>query len=220
MTILILGGTGLVGRAAIQALQSRGGHRIVALVRRTGTLEGVEEVQLDFQDAAAYDRVVAEVAPAVVLCAVGTTIRVAGSPEAFRQVDLDFPARLMGAVARHAPRAVFGLVSSLGADRPRGLYLVVKAQAEAVLAASGLRHVILRPSLLLGARPEFRPGEALAQALSPAFLAVARCFPRSRTLWRFAPIPAAQVGRKLVEATLDAPPTAGGRILEGLDLRG
>ncbi|HJV21798.1 MAG TPA: NAD(P)H-binding protein [Holophagaceae bacterium] len=219
MTILIVGATGLVGRATVQALRARGGHRIMALVRRPGSLEGVEEVAFDFEEAAAYDRVVAEVAPLVVLCALGTTIRAAGSPEAFRQVDLDYPARLVGAVARHAPQAVFGLVSSLGADHPRGLYLTVKAQAEAALRASGLRHVILRPSLLLGARPEFRPGEALAQALSPAYLALAHCFPRSRSLWRYAPIPAVQVGLKLAEACLDAPPATGGRILEGLDLR-
>ena len=125
----------------------------------------------------------------------------------------------MGAVARHAPQAVFGLISSVDADRPRGLYLMVKAQAEASLKGTGLRHVILRPSLLLGARTESRPGESLAQFLSPAYLFLARAFPRSAALWRYAPIPAAQVGRKLVEACLDAPPASGGWVLEGLELR-
>lgn len=219
MNILIAGGTGLVGRAAIQTLVQRGQHRVVALVRRAGSLPGVTEVPFDYDDIHAYDRVVSEVGPDVVLCALGTTLRAAGSAEAFRRVDLDYPARLMGAVARHAPAAVFGLISSVGADQPRGLYLVVKGQAEATLAGTGLRHVVLRPSLLLGDRTESRPGESLAQALSPAYLALARCSPRSHGLWRYAPIPAAQVGRRLVEACLDAPPARGGQVLEGLALR-
>ena len=41
----------------------------------------------------------------------------------------------------------------------------------------------------------------------------------SAALWRYAPIPASQVGRKLVEACLDAPTASGGRVLEGLELR-
>lgn len=219
MDIWIAGATGLVGRAAVRELAARGGTSVLALVRRPLELPGAEIQVLDFEDPSAYAQLLQTRTPDVVLCALGTTLRAAGSPEAFRRVDLDYPARLMGAVAHHAPRALFGLVSSVGADRPRGLYLVVKAQAEATLAATGLRHVILRPSLLLGARTESRPGESLAQALSPAYLALARCLPRSRSLWRYAPIPAEQVGRKLVQACLDAPPAQGGVILEGLDLR-
>ncbi len=219
MEIWVVGATGLVGRAAIRELAARGGHRVRALVRRPQDLPGAEALVFDFEHPAAYGPLLESRPPDVVLCALGTTLRVAGSPEAFRRVDLDYPTHLMGAVARHAPQAVFGLVSSVGADQPRGLYLVVKAQAEATLAATGLRHVILRPSLLLGARTESRPGESIAQALSPAYLALARCFPRSRTLWRYAPITVEQVGRKLVQACLDDAPTQGGRILEGLDLR-
>lgn len=219
MDILLAGGTGLVGRAALAELVHRGGHRVQVLVRRPGALPGFLEVPFDYEDYGAYDRVLGERPPAVVLCALGTTLRAAGSAEAFRTVDLDYPARLMSATARLAPGAVFGLVSSLGADRPHGLYLTVKAQAEAALRASGLRHVILRPSLLLGSRHEFRPGEALAQALAPAYLGLARLFPRSQALWRYAPIPAEQVGRRLVQACLDAAPDSGGVILEGLSLR-
>jgi len=219
MQILVAGGTGLVGRAVIAELAARGGHEVHGLVRKVGPLPGCHEIPFDYEDSTAYDRVILDLAPDVVLCALGTTIRAAGSAEAFRQVDLDYPARLMGAVARHAPSAIFGLVSSVGADHHRGLYLVVKGQAEAALAATHLRHVILRPSLLLGTRTESRPGEALAQALSPAYLALARCFPRHPSLWRYAPIPATQVGRKLVRACLDDPPASGGIVLEGLDLR-
>ena len=219
MDILLAGGTGLVGRAALAEVMGRGGHRVRALVRRPGSLPGIVEVPFDFDDLAAYDRLLAAQRPDVVLCALGTTLRAAGSPGAFRTVDLDYPARLMNATARLAPQAVFGLVSSLGADRPRGLYLTVKAQAEAALAGTGLRGVVVRPSLLLGRRPDFRPGEALAQALAPAYLAVARAFPRSPALWRYAPIPAEAVGRALVRACLDAPPAAGILTLEGLALR-
>ena len=71
---------------------------------------------------------------------------------------------------RCAPRARAILVSSVGASRQSGnFYLRVKGEVEDAFEQSGYARLdILRPSLLLGARAERRPAEALAQRLAPA----------------------------------------------------
>ncbi len=141
-----------------------------------------------------------------VICALGTTMRRAGSEAAFRAVDRDLPlaaARL----AREAGARHFLLVSSLGADpRSRVFYSRVKGEVEEALRAMewpGLS--IVRPSLLLGERAEFRPGEWLAQRL-------ARLVPG-----RYAPIHADAVAAALVRlAREDA---TGTRIVESSEMR-
>jgi uncharacterized protein YbjT (DUF2867 family) len=103
-----------------------------------------------------------------VFCCLGTTLRQAGSREAFVRVDHDYPvaaARL--ASGRGTPR--FLLVSSLGADAgSRIFYNRVKGEVERDVAALPFAGVaLLRPSLLLGERAERRPAEALWQRLMP-----------------------------------------------------
>jgi uncharacterized protein YbjT (DUF2867 family) len=95
-----------------------------------------------------------------VFCCLGTTIGKAGSQEAFRRVDHDFPlalARLGKAVGAQQ----FIMVSSLGADaRSRVFYSKVKGETERDIAATGLQKVVfMRPSILRGERREYRAGE-------------------------------------------------------------
>ena len=98
-----------------------------------------------------------------IFCALGTTMKHAGSEEAFRRVDLEYPLKMarlgLAGGARH-----FLLVSSLGADADsRVFYNRVKGELENVLRTMGYRSVtFVRPSLLLGKRQEFCPFERLA----------------------------------------------------------
>lgn len=222
--VLVAGASGLIGQEMIRLLHMRPELDFTALVRRPGTATHlscrVHEVIFDYEDPQSYERIGTELPCDLLLCALGTTLRTAGSPEAFRRVDLEFPKRLITRLAELPGPPSFGLVSSLGANQPRGLYLQTKAELEAALRASGLPHVIVRPSLLLGERSEFRLGERLATVLlAKPYLALAKFFaPRSKALWRFAPIEAAQVARALVEACLDQPLKPEGRLLEGLFL--
>jgi uncharacterized protein YbjT (DUF2867 family) len=107
-------------------------------------------------------------AGADVFCCVGTTIRAAGSQEAFRRVDHDLPVKA-ARVASAAGARHFLLVSAAGADAgSRIFYNRVKGETEAEVAALPFAGVaLLRPSLLLGDRGESRPAEALAQRLAP-----------------------------------------------------
>lgn len=101
-------------------------------------------------------------------CALGTTLKKAGSPEAFRAVDLDLVAAFAKA-ARAAGARRFGLVSAVGADpRSRLLYSRVKGEAERAVSSGFECVVIARPSILLGPRAEHRPAERLGISLALA----------------------------------------------------
>jgi len=96
-----------------------------------------------------------------IFCCLGTTIKKAGSQEAFRRVDHDYPLAL-ARLGKVAGAQQFLLVSALGADAQSSVfYSRVKGETERDITAIGLSKVIfMRPSILLGKRHEQRPGES------------------------------------------------------------
>jgi len=131
-----------------------------------------------------------------VFCALGTTIRKAGSKPAFRRVDYEYP-KVLAERAIACGAEQFVLVSSAGADaRSPGFYLRVKGDTERAAAALPFHAVhIFRPSLLLGEREESRPAERLGAAVGPwlNFLLRGR--------WqKYRAIPAEAVGRAMAAA--------------------
>jgi uncharacterized protein YbjT (DUF2867 family) len=205
-TALILGATGLVGMECVrQFAESPRLSRVVALTRRPlrdVTLTRIENYVVDFEhldEAREHFRV------SHIVCALGTTIKKAGSQSSFRRVDHDYPvaaARLgLEQGARH-----FLLVSALGANaRSRIFYNRVKGDVEQAIRTLPYRSVtIVRPSILLGEREETRVGETIGKVLS-AFA------PR-----RIRGVPARDVAAALLRAALDDVP--GVRIIESKDL--
>jgi uncharacterized protein YbjT (DUF2867 family) len=200
---VVAGATGLVGRElAVRLLRERRFARVVALSRRPLSLT---DPRLEVVDAA-YDRLAAalagvtgEHAPLDVFCCLGTTIRAAGSEEAFRRVDHDYVLAL-GRWARAAGAHRMVVISALGADASsRVFYNRVKGETERDLAALGLASlVIVRPSLLAGDREEYRPGERLALLATRPLRALLPAGIR--------PIAAADVAQAMLNAALaDAP---------------
>lgn len=163
---VIAGATGLVGAACLDLLLHRY-DSVTAFVRRsTGrTHPRLHERHIDF------DRLgTVEIPPgAHVFCALGTTIKTAGSQEAFRQVDYEYP-KMLAERAADAASTRFILVSSVGANaRSSNFYLRVKGELEeAVLALPIEAAHIFRPSVLAGERAESRPGEKFSIALTQA----------------------------------------------------
>jgi uncharacterized protein YbjT (DUF2867 family) len=104
-----------------------------------------------------------------VFSALGTTIRKAGSQGAFRKIDFELPLRA-AEEALKAGAEQFVVVSSVGADlNSKNFYLRTKGELERELAKLPFRAVhILRPSLLIGKRQEFRLGESIAIKIAPA----------------------------------------------------
>jgi uncharacterized protein YbjT (DUF2867 family) len=164
-TALVVGASGLVGRALLQQLTAPdSGYRAVhALVRKPiePAPRGVQQHVADFSR-------LPSPLPATddLYCALGTTIKLAGSKEAFRAVDFDAVVNTARA-AQAAGVKRMAVVSAMGAGPNSPVfYNRVKADSEAALRKMGFeRLVIARPSLLVGPRDTLgqapRPGEAL-----------------------------------------------------------
>jgi len=101
-----------------------------------------------------------------VFCALGTTIRKAGSQAKFVEVDLEYPLRL-ARVAQAGGARHFSIVSALGADKSSPFfYSRVKGSVEAELKDMDWPSLaIVRPSVIGGNRQESRPAERLSQHL-------------------------------------------------------
>lgn len=210
-TAIVAGATGLVGGHLVSRLAADPAYaRVIALSRRPlgskgeGAPAGVEFRQVDFE------RLAETAGPLEVddaFCALGTTIRAAGSQAAFSRVDRFYVEAFADLVRPSARR--FALVSAMGADPgSRIFYARIKGEAEAAVVALGFEStLIFRPSYLVGARAEFRPLERLG-------IAGARVLSRLPVpaLRRARPVPARDVADAMVRACLEARP--GVRVFE------
>ncbi len=168
-SVLIAGASGLVGREVLQGLLADDSVAAVhSLGRRDLRLQHPKLTQhrVDFSKALPALSSVGEA-----FIALGTTIKVAGSQEAFRAVDFDAVLAVAQA-AKAAGATRLGVVSAMGADpRSKIFYNRVKGEMEAALSALGFDTlVIARPSFLAGDREALgqpvRGGEKLALKLS------------------------------------------------------
>lgn len=167
---IVTGYTGLVGRCLVDRLVSGVEYDAIKLVGRRAPAQSDRRLQFIPSELGALQRLGSQLAADDAYCCLGTTLRSAGSRAAFERVDFHMVVDFARAV-RVAGAKRFFLVSSLSAD-PRSpiFYSRVKGRAEQALGEIGFEALhILRPSLLLGAREEHRPGEAIAQKLMPAF---------------------------------------------------
>ncbi len=158
MQSIVAGATGLVGSLILRELHGDA----TALVRRPSGIPG--ERVIDFEKLGDV-----EIPPgAHVYCALGSTIKKAGSQEAFRRVDFDYPKLLAQAAARAGGK--FMLVSSVGADaKSPNFYLRVKGELEEAIRAMRLTAFhAFRPSFLIGERAENRPLEKIGIPIARA----------------------------------------------------
>jgi len=194
-TALVAGGSGLVGRVCLQTLLVDPAYaNAVSVSRRELPVSHPKLVQkvLSFENLAALDL------PPVddIFCALGTTIRKAGSQPAFRRVDYDYPLALADHALKFGAKQ-FVLVSSVGADaKSRNFYLRTKGELERALRRLPFKALhIFRPSLLLGKRDEFRVGESIG-AIAAKLVQFAMAGPLSP----YHPVSAMALGKAMVVA--------------------
>ncbi len=157
--ILVLGGTGFVGRSVCERLVERnggGGGRITVPTRRIARGHGVrflptlELVQADVNDPAALAALVAGHDAVINLVAI-----LHGSAAAFERAHVALPRALAAACVRAGVRRVVH-VSAIGVgEQAPSAYLRSKAAGEAVLQSAGLDLSLLRPSVIFGAEDRF-----------------------------------------------------------------
>jgi uncharacterized protein YbjT (DUF2867 family) len=166
---LVAGATGMVGGQLLDTLLDAPDYgRVYALTRRPLGREHhrlANRVVVFARMAEQLKGLVANDA----YCCIGTTLKQAGSEEAFRDVDLD-AVILFAQAARSLGATRFIVVSSVGADTAsKKFYLRTKGEMEDAVSAVGFPSVdILQPSLLLGPRKQVRPLELLGSILAPA----------------------------------------------------
>src|SRR3954471_4783468 len=167
-SILLAGATGLVGRELLRGLLADDSVARVTVLGRRAPAEAHPKLQFKAVDFGAVPKLAA-----VDECyiALGTTIKVAGSQQAFRAVDHDAVVNVAKA-AKAAGARRLGVVSAMGASaRSSVFYSRVKGEMEEALAGMGFETlVIARPSMLAGNREALgqpvRPGEGLALKVS------------------------------------------------------
>jgi uncharacterized protein YbjT (DUF2867 family) len=159
-TALLVGASGLVGGHCLRFLLEESSYtRVVVLVRRPLSITHDKLVQhvVDFSE---WETLGECLTADDVYCCLGTTIKKAGTKEAFRKVDFDYPIKI-AALSQHCGANQFLIVTSLGADpHSRIFYNRVKGEVEeAIWKISFTTINIFCPSLLLGERTEHRTGE-------------------------------------------------------------
>lgn len=168
--VMVVGGSGLVGRALVAALNADPQVATIELLQRREVAEWADWPKLNL-------RLVADLAQAPRLptvdqafIALGSTQQQAGSPAAFRRVDLDMVVAVASSL-RLAGCPALAVVSALGANpEARLLYPRTKGEMEQAVERLGFaRLVIARPSLLAGDRSRLgqppRPAERWSQRL-------------------------------------------------------
>ncbi len=167
---LIAGATGLIGNQLLELLLNDPEYHLVKAITRSPLKlkhEKLQNIIIDFDRLSELD---SQIAGDVVFCCLGTTMKKAGSKEAFRKVDYTYPLELATTTHRLGAQQ-FLLVSALGADKNASIYYnKVKGEVEEAIGKVGFRsYHIMRPSLLLGPRDESRPGEDAAKFFYKAF---------------------------------------------------
>jgi uncharacterized protein YbjT (DUF2867 family) len=161
---VIIGSTGLIGSYLLELILNNEKYtHVIALVRKPlpSKNKKLMYVATDFKH---LDQVAAHINGSCLFICIGSTMAKAGSQEAFLKIDYDIPVDVAHiAIINGVTSCV--VVSSLGADaNSSNFYLQTKGKMEQAIEKLGFQKTIfMRPSLLFGARQEFRLGELMGK---------------------------------------------------------
>ncbi len=163
---LIAGATGLVGSSLLRQLLADDQYdKVIVITRKPLDISHTKLVQQQID----FDKIESlEIGFQIddVFCALGTTIKTAGSQDAFYKVDFTYVVNL-GKWCEGKGVKRFLIVSAMGANAKSGIfYNRVKGEMETAVSQLNIpQKQVFRPSLLMGNRTEKRGGEKIAQAV-------------------------------------------------------
>ena len=203
-TAVLVGATGLVGSIVLQKLlRDNAFSKVIALTRKLSEIphRKLENKVVDFNNPESLRDSFASAD--VIFCSVGTTQKkVNGIESDYRKVDVDIPLQI-GKIGREKGVKSFVLVSSIGANlSSNNFYLRLKGEVEHAMSELDYESLyIIRPSMLLGKRSEFRLGENIGQAVmrSASFLFFG-------PMKKYYPVQAADVAEAMVVAAKEGKP--------------
>jgi uncharacterized protein YbjT (DUF2867 family) len=170
--VLIAGSTGLIGSAFLNLIgDDPSTGKTIALARQENPAIAdkphIRQEIIDFANLGKYRHLFSA---RTLVCALGTTIKKAGSKEKFRQVDYQLPMDIATFASENGCK-IFILISAIGANPDSSVfYNKVKGELERDIQKLSFKAVhIIRPSLLMGDREEFRLGEEIGKRLIQPF---------------------------------------------------
>ncbi|MDX5417598.1 MAG: oxidoreductase [Hymenobacteraceae bacterium] len=195
-TALIAGASGLVGSHLLRLiLQTDRYSQVISIGRRELPVihPKLDQQVVDFDN---LQKSKSELVAEDVFCCLGTTIKKAGSKEAFYKVDHDYVTQL-AQVTLEKKATQFLVVSSMGANANSSIfYNKVKGEMERDVRQMGFTSVhVFRPSLLLGEREEHRTGEEISAKIMRPLTGL-----MIGPLRKYRPIKAETVAKAMLEA--------------------
>lgn len=156
-TAALYGATGLVGGYLLDELVHNPEVGKIYCIGRKSPSYAHAKIENRTVSPEAFATEIEIIRPDIVFICLGTTRAKAGSKSAFVRVDRELPAAIAASAAKAGVKTL-AVVSSIGANvRSGNFYLRTKGEMEQAILHSGVEHVVIvRPSLLLGARQEFR----------------------------------------------------------------
>lgn len=211
-TAIVIGGSGLVGRALLKLLCSDSNYDCVKYFGRSNIKLSHEKLDFIHTNFENLEEVEEQIKGDVLFSTLGTTIRKAGGKEQQFQVDYHYQLNFATLAAKNGVSS-YVLISSLGAHpNSRIFYSRIKGQLEQAIKKLTFNHThILRPSLLKGTRKENRFGENLAIKLS----GIIELIPFLR---KYRAIPAKKVAKAMLAVVEQEGDRANFEVLEATEL--
>ena len=194
--ILILGGTGFVGRHLCEKL-AEGNYRTTVLTRRRANAKHLQMLPMvDVMEGSAYDAAALTPLLAEHDAVVNLVAILHGTEAAFDKAHVQLPSGLVKACDAAGQRRIVH-ISSLGADtKAPSMYQRSKARGEAVLFSSNLDISVMRPSVIFGAEDKFLNTFASLQKIFPVI-------PLAGSTARFQPVWVEDVATAVVRCLED-----------------
>ena len=167
---MVVGSTGLVGKSVVNHLIEKD-IAVLALVRNDEVSDNslLNYFKIDFDDLQFPDETFSDIKD-IFIC-LGTTIKKAGSKEAFQKVDITYCYEIAKQAQARGVKNI-SIVTSLGSDsNSANFYLKSKGMIEDKITNIDFDSIsIHRPGLLIGARNEMRLSEFIGQKIFPYFI--------------------------------------------------
>ena len=210
-SVLLLGASGLVGGECLKLLIHDGPYEKITVLTRSPLITDIQDSRvdhhiIDFEHLGEYRHLIKA---DHVICALGTTIKKAGTKENFHRVDFTYSYEI-ARMASEQGSEHYLLVSAMGADPGSSIfYNRVKGELEQVVQKLSYRGVsIFRPSLILGQRHERRLTEQVSKIISGIF---SFAIPE-----RYKPVQAVNIARAILK--IAGQNLAGIRIIESNEI--